>query len=583
MIFFLVKRSDFTRRNFKSVTEPKATVAGWDHTDRLAVAWNEIYTDLDKFKRALLEAAKVDPVCQAMAVVCKKTFKLDPFATDDFYVNRLFSKLLRQWSSPMTGNITNWPHVRPVEVMKQLETNWTGSTSFAPGTLQRIGELVSKGTFAGEDIIGHRDQALFLYNITEAARSLFGGLTSYPSKKLEKIFALRLVLSDKLLARQRALLSAFWDTHGNAFCRKAGQKDKYEYLRYYVQGFDSLSEDARVETMKAIFACTAAKEIDFNAGKVSQGALAEWKRLPPVVACAILLSDIPRVFMDKSVSTDRPRVAFKLFEWQGKYDKVWTVAPQSLPSAQQSQPIFTLNHKLDYVILRDSDFNKHAPSVSVREVNPRLFGWVRNEYAAETITYRTHLCPIWGGSSGHATGRIGAWVELMGNNPQRLPVRLTVASSYVVLWRLYYDKRVSPVHLLVETYEATLAYSSKISAQKTTQLPSIGSSMARHIRHDDAFDLVLECAAAGGQGCQVGLSNADPGVNPLAVWSSIKVEHLNSGSSFSNVIAHLSSQVDSLRDQVVKQDNSHWLPRWSKEKTMAKATAVVSHKHSAAL
>jgi hypothetical protein len=594
MIFFMVEKEDAKRWSYKSVKSHATTVQEWKHNDRLAVAWNEVYSDLNSFANAVIEAAKNDPVCKAMAVISKRTFKLDPFSADDT-VRTLFTKILRRWLSPMIGNITNWPNIRPTDVMKQLETNWTGSTSFAAGTLQRITELINQGRFyTDEDVIlGHRDQSPFFYNIVEAARALLGELTSHFSRKLEKIFALRLVRSAELLKNQQEMLRTFWNKYwGNGddeketFCNKAKTKKMYEYLRYYIVGFDTLKDEDLVETLKELIAHSAGLTSEERnkgvgsavegggSGCVSDKAVEQWKRLPLVIACAILISDIPRIFGEPNdMKADRPRVTYQLAEWTNNYQKAWTIVPQSLPS-DDTKPPHSKDYKTQFVILRDDTFNLHAPKVKVGSVEPRLFGWVRNEYAPETITYRMNLCPIWGGSSGHATGRISWWARFI---KKETPVRLTVASSYVALWRLYYDKRVSPVHLLVETYEATLAYSSAISTTKHNTLKDLFTTRPEEKDpNGDAFSLVLTCAQK--EGANMGKDYNDLGVNPLAVWASILNSHMPSKFFVNTLDSVLSKQIDDLRDKIV--DDGNWLPRWSHEKSMKAATAVASHVHS---
>ena len=394
---------------------------------------------------------------------------------------------------------------------------------------------------------------------------------------------LRLVLSPKLEAAQKALLSRFWERQHVQFCEKAAQKPGYEYLAYYIKSFNTLSGSRLVETLKALYAHSTGVATGFDDSLVDKASVDEWTKLPPVIACAILLSDIPRIMQDR-VNSDRPRLCFALGEWKPGYAYNPAAAPASLPTdPANSKSNWLLTWKFTYHVLRDQDFNKHAtdfitaPGVS-RQIKPRLFGWNRNEYAPEVITYRVHLCPIWGGSSGHATGRIASWLGYKASlgGLDTVPVRLTIAASYAALWRLYYDKRVSPVHTLIETLESTFTYSSRLPGAKVETLPSIGDSRSRYTYHEDAFDLLLDCARSGGTAtANAGGSDVERAVNPLSVWSSIKVEHTNGVRKHSALTSSLKAQLKTLREQVIRGP-ARWLPRWAKEKSANKATSVVS-------
>ncbi|HEX8822636.1 MAG TPA: hypothetical protein VF794_22100 [Archangium sp.] len=80
MIFFVIKNAALTATNFSSITTPVRSAMKWDAAGVNLIAWNEVpaYSTPDTFRDAILEEAKTDPVCQAMCVVSKSSYGMDP-------------------------------------------------------------------------------------------------------------------------------------------------------------------------------------------------------------------------------------------------------------------------------------------------------------------------------------------------------------------------------------------------------------------------------------------------------------------------------------------------------------------------
>ena len=87
----------------------------------------------------------------------------------------------------------------------------------------------------------------------------------------------------------------------------------------------------------------------------------------------------------------------------------------------------------------------------------------RDENHETTITYRKYLMPLWAGPSGHAHGlmsflinNLELWHIPFSIESQKFRLPTVVLTMFFLFWRLYYDKRVSSVHTITETYEASI-------------------------------------------------------------------------------------------------------------------------------
>lgn len=75
-----------------------------------------------------------------------------------------------------------------------------------------------------------------------------------------------------------------------------------------------------------------------------------------------------------------------------------------------------------------------------------------------TAGYRKAFMPLWAGPSGHAAGLLDFYEQYLDANDftfegKRLPISLVILPTMFTFWRLYYDKRISAVHTLAETFE----------------------------------------------------------------------------------------------------------------------------------
>jgi hypothetical protein len=209
--------------------------------------------------------------------------------------------------------------------------------------------------------------------------------------------------------------------------------------------------------------------------------------------------------------------------------------------------------------MEDQGVADYTPNRKMAPALGLAWSWNRNEFAPHVATYRVHLCPLWGGASGHTLGALGHWQHRL--DKEWKPVdALVIAASLFTLWRLYYDKRISAVHLMVETFEAT--FSSQIGAKNSPLKPE-----PRKLKTDDGFQMLLELA----HDRELVLA-----VDPISlVWT--LYESLWSKQDFASSYHEVKELINAERQAIV--DAGYWLPQWSWGKEQVTATEVVSFPH----
>ncbi len=283
-------------------------------------------------------------------------------------------------------------------------------------------------------------------SMTEAARAIVGEVTTWPSRQVEKLAMLRLMRSPGLMALQRRMLSVIVDERWTEKLNLTNYKKfaAWEYLPYYLRGKVSEKVDdgvAAPRVLGALHDCLAEEEdtrkyVDKSAiaafMKLEDGKeYARWRLLPPLIRNQVMLSDLARLLPFGKQECSHVRFQFPLKALDG------------LPSLVNfaGWPAEVVVHKT----ANPQDPGRAFPFAS---------GWSRNEVCPSVISSRLVLAPLYAGTSGHSQGRILSWRKVQSKNLEDVPVGLVIAAGYSVLWRLYYDKRVSGFHTLFEALQS---------------------------------------------------------------------------------------------------------------------------------
>jgi len=265
-----------------------------------------------------------------------------------------------------------------------------------------------------------------------------------------------------------------------------------------------------------------------------------WLRLPPVIRCATLLNEY-RVAWNKTSGRNEEN------------ERTSMCVPdlgKTLLDAKGTIPPLTYQ-------VKDSADSRHIPHLTTRKAD-FTWSWNRDEYADATITYRVYLCPLWAGASGHTAGGIQFWLHSLLPPDFGDDGAIVVAASLFVLWRLYYDRRITGNHTLVETFEST-CIPSITGPLEGVELPQRGDDLEGS--PDDAWHILQACS------CNLGGSKLHS-LDPLRLLSLLEQLFVCNRSQ-----AGLEVLIDKERLAV---SEFYWMPQWSKELTPKISVDVAS-------
>jgi|GEM_PF-2795288 len=421
------------------------------------VPWYSIDDDPQVFGRRLLTVAAADPVCRALIARATTVWGLDfslhagAFVTEA--VQKQYLKLLKVWLSPLSGNLGSRDAHRST-VDEQYARLWQRH-GLNQGTLRALAALPF---FSELNVAGRRDRIQIYRNVTEAARALVGEVTSWPSRSIEKITVLSLLRSKGLAALQLQMLDAV----AAEVDAPTATLTMWEYLPYYLRGIP-LEKSGPGETLTALDVATRVlgalhdclNDAPATRAHANQQHIADfqgldggkeyrrWRMLPPVARYQVMISDLARILPGGKAHSPHIRAEFDHGTLGGLPGNVagcggW---PVTMRVHQSATP--------------------HDPGYGRPADNPFPFapGWSRNEFCPNVVSSRLMLAPLYAGTSGHNQGRIMAWLALVPTVPAlaNIPLGLVISAGYSVLWRLYYDKRVSGFHTMFETFQGSHA------------------------------------------------------------------------------------------------------------------------------
>jgi len=545
MIFFVLPKTDPLKLDLIRIPNNNFASQRLKKKDAFVlILWSEVYSSLEGMLIAIQEAALQDPICLSYLKRFKRFYAIDLFQRD----NPLFEKMwdtLFYWSHPLVGNLINSPKVRPVRWNNQYGLNWKYSSALSETSKSLLEPLAKE---MGELRRATRDQCRICSNIVELARAFLGEMTCFFTRKLEKILALRLCRSKMLYSVQHEMLTAFSkdETRVNRVLttvRDNGIK-ALEYGRYYLPVEASrLDGDSACYLFDVLFKlATREKVVVVVRNGLEERCIRAWRRLPPVIRCAALMNDIRKLDSNWNKKLEPP-------------DRNSMQIPNisNLSEADQNDQNYQIGKSAGHYgvrFLSEQDIDRDNGIFDLS------WSWNRDEAHVATVTYRYNLCPLWARPPGHMAGNIAYWASALGT---KFPTdgAAALCSALFSLWRLYYDRRISGDHTLVETFEATLITPSA----KSYPLGGFSDITALNPWPLDSYEAVKCCVFDGFSA-----------VDPVRLIRLLINSNLPTTDDANNTIDSINNI---LRDAQQSLAKDYWLPQWSHDLSETIGTDVL--------
>ena len=573
MILFLIPVDSLNDGNY---TVPIKSEYQFQEGNFRLVSWNEIKIKMDDpelisvskvndLEKVVFAVAEQDVVCKDINLQFERQYATDIFKQhsqpSDNIIKNVIKNIFQAWAHPMIGNLMVSPGIRPMTANEQYIKNWQAFPEeyMLVETKNAIKEIIDNpgSVDLAELETSGRDQLRVCKDMTDLARAVMGEISTYPTKKLEKIFALELCNSKILEEAQKALLKKAIDCldadkRSNQSCKAC------EYLRFYFPGF--FVEDAQTKKNYSwpLFVRLTTDYIGEN-GLVCDAlpkdkeekmemAIGRFRRFPPTIRGAILINDFRKIYGGKETPQRR-----------------LSLVAESIMKGEVDELPFNLKCTLE-----NAPSKNFVPEIFT-EKNRAHFVWnrTRDEKHVATHTYRHFLLPLWGGPSGHTTGLIHVYKKLIKQDKievhtetenVRIPLSSIVIGSMFPFWRLYYDKRISAVHTMTETIEggyADKAGSAFLTAETT------GIDLTDQLDENaDPFDLLwLRCVKQEDKHKNV--QNEDGMIHPARVMRQLKSTYYPSGGkTLEEGEKELDDFIKAKKEELTKEN---WeVPEWSK-------------------
>ena len=197
----------------------------WDEADyKLKDGTTVQITHIDILKQAVYDAAiRDETVCKEMGNQFLQQYGIDIWdlwnkPNDPAY--HIIGDVFAQWAHPMIGNVVVSSGIRPQTSGDQYMKNWDffPEDYMAAHTKTAIKKLIDESLLYDPELEpaspaglrriakSSRDQVRCCKDMTELARAVIGEITTYATRKLEKIYALELCNSDKFLMAQKEFI-----------------------------------------------------------------------------------------------------------------------------------------------------------------------------------------------------------------------------------------------------------------------------------------------------------------------------------------------------------------------------------------
>lgn len=507
MILFMIPNDAVSQEGYYNI-DPDYKGKDLDANNLRLISWNEasykkesteivkIQTIHDLFSK-VLAVAQNDDVCkdmnkQFMALYATEgesdVFKIiEDFLkapTDghedvsEYDQYSIFRTVYYYWPHPMIGNIVNSPQCRAQEYYDQYFSTWNKFPNkyMSDDTKLKIVKMISDPSEVGLKTLDKsgRDQVRICKDWKELARAVIGEVTTYITKMLEKIYALELCLSDDLLKKQKELITKIVEFKEYVPEEKNNLEEYFKnsskrlnepktlplYFTQYINHY-FINDIKHLETSESQWYAFASI-INYVLGeeKISlknivlqpeqsaaiKNIIDQCEKFPPTMLCAMIFNDLRKL---------------------EQYPQPKSLIINSISCTPITDADYFLNCTIDGAAVKD-----FLPTLKFKKYESPLCAplgsWMRNEKHVSTITNRHFLMPLWAGPSGHANGLLSYYNHYF-NSIKDIKSQTTdniayfensdniarvILPSMFAFWRLYYDKRISGVHTLAETYDA---------------------------------------------------------------------------------------------------------------------------------
>jgi hypothetical protein len=485
------------------------------------LAWNEVtfmnthknpaitikINTIADLRAAVFYVASRDEVCKDMAKQFMARYGINLLPVNPAVLTpeaeSIITAVFRDYAHPCIGNLRISPVIRPQTTDDQYIKNWNDfpgkyMTNFTKSLIKdTINDLPKVGLAELEK--SGRDQVKICKDMTTLARAMFGEMTTYVTKKLEKIFALKLCLSESLIIHQKQLIhDMLFTSLPDTGAQPIKYYPFYDWCNYqfnnYLDNGYWIQSDLQGKNM---WNCLEYLPFYIPSGAVKFNATNEPKDKDPENTLFWFLY-INLLFDFVENTAERELLKCKMTIKTPNQEEItlikntlWNKFPMCIRGAMIINSLRRLNclTVVDFnrgkaimskiPITGSSDYyvecipTDHYPeSGNAKEVPDMIIGgskkmrpWNFNRPEDDPVvkTYRHFLMPLWGGSSGHTRGNIESAAQIMNKYTFNLTAVSTrpklsfvpcITTSLFVFWRLYFDKRISGVHTLTETFEA---------------------------------------------------------------------------------------------------------------------------------
>lgn len=541
MIFFLVSRTacrdhegcfevlDVCEHDARSTDDRAIKLISWNEARYGGVAVGR----LEDLKKAVIISAQKDPVCIEMNRRAFGRYGLYLFPPQECHPDKqnsvtdmeaLIMRVLGEWAHPMIGNIANSPQVRPQTASSQME-KWNQLHFLDDDSKGRIRRLLDEPPdgLGRLQKSGH-DQVRICWDMRTLARAFCGEITTLATRRLEKLFTLELCGSDFLYETQKALLIRLVTNIETIGCTAESQGylleqfafsvrgkkgfEKEEYIKYFFPD----CEKQEIEKQKIFYIALIEHAVGeaglpgldhpggYDAALAEEpvkGWLAQWDLMPPVIRCAVIQNSL-RKFMMGCRLLNRFRLAaeenrFSMREICGEDGRVISAG-----YCQAAAKVF--------------------PGLFLRTSLSLAWSWNRDEEHQTTQFYRKCLLPLWAGPSGHVHGNLDFVLSCLdekaisvtiGEKTENVDAAAAALAGLFAFWRLYYDKRITGVHTIAETFDASIAgakirvnaATGKLEFEAGLVLDAPKTPITIAGQKEDSFKLLLSCTGADGVIC----------------------------------------------------------------------------------
>lgn len=558
----------------------------WDEADyKLKDGTTVQITHIDILKQAVYDAAiRDETVCKEMGNQFLQQYGIDIWdlwnkPNDPAY--HIIGDVFAQWAHPMIGNVVVSSGIRPQTSGDQYIKNWQSFPEdyMATHTKTAIKKLIDESLLYDPELEpaspaglrriakSSRDQVRCCKDMTELARAVIGEITTYATRKLEKIYALELCNSDKFLMAQKEFIKcvvierseekiAVSQKLQNLFLRCDGDPIKVtEYIYFYFPILSSLQKNeqwiAFIHLLNAYLGSGCAIPCDRPTDEKTAGIIdecvEEYCTFPPVIRGAMIINAIRKF----KKPPNGKRYALQIVdEKTGRWGIVDAPDRYFIPTLPKWRP---------------TNIKDKPPSIF-------LWNWTRDELHLATAGYRKCLMPLWAGPSGHSAGLLDFYHTYLNADyfifeKMPMPISLVILPTMFTFWRLYYDKRICAIHTLAETFEGALAlvwrirdpYKNPDYICKQINAEAVALRAPKMLEYREVFDTLQLLPDLSGE-----IYNDTGVMHPVRIMAQVRMKYYDTQPGESGIakIDALDHIIDELRGRLT--DQHYEVPRWSK-------------------